>query len=199
MKKALKPSFKLADDPTLAMGNAVHAALTGNTYFPTPSPTLAALKTAIDAYAASLAKAKYGSREDIAQKNADKEALITLLREECDYVNMIAKGDVLMLSTCGFRLSKDRQPKVLGTPDAKVEQTGSGKLRLSTPSVWGAVSYRHKYKEDPNAAAWTEINSSRAICTIEGLRPGTMYLLQIDAIGTRNQVTSSNVVTKMAA
>lgn len=189
----------MADDPALALGNAVHTALTGNTYFTAPQPTLADLKTAIDVYTASLAKAKNGSRADKEQKNLDKQGLISLLRDESDYVNMIAKGDVLTLLTTGFNLSKDRQPKVLGTPDAKVEAGENGALILSTPSVNGALTYKHKYKADSNAATWIEISSTRATCKLEGLTPGTVYIMQIDAIGSRNQVTSSNVVTKMAA
>jgi hypothetical protein len=80
MKKALKPSFELADSPVLTLGNEIIAALTGNTHVPTPQPTLVQLQEGVNTYSASLAKSKYGSREDRAQKNADKEALITLLR-----------------------------------------------------------------------------------------------------------------------
>jgi hypothetical protein len=199
MKKALKSSFKTGDDAALTLGNSVITALTGNTHFTTPQPTIAALQTAVDAYTASLAKAKYGSREDKAQKNADKETLIGLLRDECDYINMVAKGDEVALATCGLPLSKDRQPKVLGTPEAKVEQAGSGKLVLSTPAVSGAVAYKHQYTADENAAIWQEVSTSKANCTIEGLTPGTVYSLRIVAIGTKDQVSVSDVVTKMAA
>lgn len=199
MKKALKPSFEMADDPALALGNAVLTGLTGNTYFPVPSPTLADLQTAVDVYTASLSKAKNGSRADKEQKNLDKQGLISLLRDECDYVNMIAKGDVLTLLTTRFNISKDRQPRVLGTPEAKVENGTSGKLLLSTPAVAGALAYKHKYKANVNAATWFEIYSTRAKCVIEGLTPGIEYELQIEAIGTKNQVTISNIVTKMAA
>lgn len=190
----------MADDPALALGNAVHTALTGNTYFTVPQPTLADLKTAIDVYTASLAKAKNGSRADKEQKNLDKKGLISLLRDESDYVNMIAKGDVLTLLTTGFDLSKDRQPRVLGTPVAKAKLgDDGGTVILSTPSVTGAVTYTHRYKANQNDAAWVEITGTKSKCTIEGLTPGVEYIMQIDAIGTKNQVTSSNVVTKMAA
>lgn len=189
----------MGDDAVLALGSAVIIALTGNTHIPSPQPGLVQLQAAYDAFNLSNGKAKYGSRNDRAQKNTDKAALITLLREECDYINLLAQGDIVILSTCGFPLSKDRQPKVLGTPEAKVEQAGSGKLVLSTPAVTGAVSYKHQYTSDANAAAWTEISTSRATYTIEGLTPGTVYHLKIVAIGTKDQVTVSDVVTKMAA
>src|SRR6476660_4728496 len=128
MKKALKPSLATPDQPALTLGSTAVAAITGNTYFPTPSPTLAAVQTAISTYTESLAKAQYGGREDKAQKNADKKALLVLLRDLADYVNGIAKGDLVILSTCGLPLSKDRQPVSMGDPVAKVELGASGEL-----------------------------------------------------------------------
>jgi hypothetical protein len=200
MKKALKPSFQMADDPALTLGNVVITALTGNAHIPSPQPTLVQLQAAWDDYNNSLAKARYGSRNDRSQKNADKEALITLLRAECDYVNMIANGDEVTLSSTGFALSKEREPQILGIPEAKVEAgENSGELILSTPAVNGAVSYKHQYTADPNLAVWSEKTTSRATCPIGSLQPGTLYSLRIVAIGTNDQVTVSNVITKMAA
>lgn len=199
MKKALKPSIRVADDAALLLANAVIESLKNNTYFPSPTPGLVELQSAIDNYTASLARAKYGSRMDIAEKKADKHTLINMLGDECDYVNITAKGNLLMLSTCGFRISKDRAPKVLGTAIAKVERRENGGVILSTGAVNGAISYRHQYTTDPSAALWSEIVSTRATCKIDDLVPGTVYYFRIVAIGTKNQVTVSNVVNKMAA
>lgn len=199
MKKALKPNIRMADAAVLALGNRVASALLNNTHFPSPSPDLFDLNSAIDAYSSSMAKAVQGSLKDIAQKNADKKTLVDLLCDECDYVNITAKGDLIALSSCGFDLSKDRQPKVLGIPDAKTERGIAGEMILFTPAVRGAFSYRHQYTTDPSATLWQEVVSTRATCKIAGLVPGTVYYFRIIAIGTKNQVTVSNVVSKMAA
>jgi hypothetical protein len=199
MKKALLPSFQMADQPTLTLGNTTAAAVYGNADFTTPSPTQAVMQEAITNYTASLAAAKYGSRDDKAQKNADKQNLISLLRQLCDYVNSIAQGDVTILAGCGFPLSKSPQPVALGVPQAKVQNGTSGELILSTPAVEGAVAYKHQYSADPNAALWPEVVTSRATCKIASLQPGTVYSLRIVAIGTNDQVSSSDVVTKMVA
>jgi hypothetical protein len=199
MRKALLPSTQMTDQPTLNLANTVHAALTGNANFPTPSPTLATVQAAITTYMASLAAAQYGGRDEKAQKNADKLNLINLLRQLCDYVNTIAQGDVTILAGCGFPLSKEPQPVALGTPDAKVENGITGALILSTPAVEGAVAYKHQYTTQPAAELWPEISTSRATCQIDGLQPGQVYSLRIVAIGTNNQVTMSDVVTKMVA
>jgi hypothetical protein len=200
MKKALKPSFEMSDDSALALGNTVVTALTGNTHLPTPQPSLADITAANDAYKTSAGKAKKGSSEDKAQKNVDKAALITLLRDYCDYVNMIAKGDEVILASCGLRLSKERQPSVLGVPNAKVELGDNiGEVILSSPAVGGAVSYKHQYTSDPAVAMWPEISSSSARQKIEGLTPGTVYSFRMVAIGTKGQTTVSETVIKMAA
>lgn len=199
MKKALKPQFDLPDQPTLTLGGTVLTSLTGNNFFTTPVVPLPDLQTALSNYNIALSKAEYGSREDIAQKNAYKQTLIGLLRSECDYVNDIAKGDLVKLSTCGYPLSKDPQPVVLGTPQVKVENGAGGQLISSTPAVNGAVVYKHQYTTDPAAALWPEVTTTRATCKIDGLHPGTIYSFRIVAIGTNEQVTTSNVITKMAA
>jgi hypothetical protein len=199
MKRALKPSFQMSDDEALGLGSGVITALTDNPLIPSPQPTVAQLQTLWDAYNTSLSNARYGSRAQRSQKNTDKTALLTGLRDECDYINMIAKGDPDTLASCGLPLSKDRQPTVLGTPEAKVEQGASGELILSTPAVPGAVAYKHQYKPDENAVTWSEVTQSAATCKIQNLQMGTVYSLRIVAIGTKDQVTMSDVVSKMAA
>lgn len=195
------PSYKMADQSALTLANEVEAALDGNTNFPTPPITLVTLQGAITAYTASLADSKYGSRDQRAQKDADKKNLISMLRQLCDYVNSVAQGDVTILAGSGYPLSKDRQPRVLGTPELKVENGISGQLIASSPSVKAAVAYKHKYTADAAAATpvWFEILSTKATCKIDGLIPGQAYSVQMEAIGTKNQVTVSSIVTKMVA
>ena len=198
MRKALKPSFKLGDKETLVLSKAVKAALTDNDFFPTPSPDLVALQALITAYDTSLAEAEYGSRAQRGKKNADKKALITGLRDEVDYVNLVAKGDDEMLATCGFPLSKVPTPKVLGTPEVKVENGDSGELISLTPAVAGARARKHKYKKSADTE-WTEITTTKAKCKIDSLVIGTAYNFCIEAIGSKDQSTMSSVVTKVAA
>jgi hypothetical protein len=199
MKKALMPSYDMADQPALALGNAVVTALTGNAYYPTPRVTIASLQSAVNAYTTSLAKADKGSSTDRAQKNADKATLIDLLRQECDYVNDTAQGDPIGLAGCGYPLSKDPQPRILGIADPKLENGLSGQLISSTPGVNGAVTYKHQYTTDPSAAMWNEITTTRATCKIDGLVPGTLIHGRIVSIGTNDQVTVSDVVSRMVA
>jgi hypothetical protein len=199
MKKALKPSLDMADQPTLVRGNTVMVYLTGNSFYPIPKVPLATLQAALDTYTASLAKAEKGSNQDKAQKNADKATLLGLLREQCDYVNETAQGNLTALAGCGYDLSKDPQPSILGTADPKLANGVSGQLISSTPAVNGAIAYKHLYTADPSAPLWSEVLSSMANIKIDDLVPGTLIYGRIIAIGTKGQVTISDVVTKMVA
>jgi len=199
MRKALMPSYEMSDKDALNLGNNVLGSLTGNSFYPTPKVPLADIQTAQNTYTASLAKADKGSSQDKAQKTADKKALIDLLRQECDYVNDTALGSPIALANCGYALSKDPQPRVLGTPVITVENGISGQLISSTPATNAAVGYRHRYTTDPTLPVWPEVVSSKATCKLNGLVPGTLYHLQIVSFGTNDQVTYSDVVTKMVA
>lgn len=196
MKKALMPSYEMPDMDALALGNSVMSGLTGNPLFPTPKVSMATLQTKVNSYGTSLAKADKGSSVDKAQKNADKAALIDSLREECDYVNDTAQGDPIALAGCGYPLSKDRQPSVLGVAEPRLENGLSGQLISSTPAVSGGVAYKHQYTENPSGI-WNEISTTRAKCIIDDLVPGTLIHSRIVAIGTRGQVTVSSIVTRM--
>ena len=199
MKKALMPSYYMSDKDAWNLGNNVLGGLTGNAFYPAPKVPLADIQTAQNTYTASLAKADKGSSQDKAQKDADKRALIDLLRQECDYVNDTAQGDPIALANCGYPLSKDPQPSVLGTPVISVDNGVSGELISSTPAAKAAIGYRHRYTTDPALALWPEVVTSKATCKISGLVPGTVYHLQIVSIGTNDQVMYSDVVTKMVA
>jgi hypothetical protein len=197
MRTAIVPSLRIADAKALALGNTMLAALTGNTHFPTPSPDLTTVQNAIDTFSASLAKAKYGGRDDKAEKGADKKHLINLLRELCNYINGIAQGNLLILSSCGCPLSKEPQPIILGTPQLKVKLGISGQLVASSKAVKGAVAYKYMYTANAAGGMWSEAMSTKATYKINGLVPGTLYSVQIIVIGTNSQLTSSSVVTQM--
>ena len=199
MKKALMPSYYMSDKDAWNLGNNVLGGLTGNPFYPVPKVPLANVQTLQNTYTASLAKADKGSSQDKAQKDADKRALIDSLRLECDYVNDTAQGDPIALANCGYPLSKDPQPSVLGTPVISVANGISGQLISSTPAAHAAIGYRHRYTTDPTLPVWPEVVSSKATCKISGLVPGTLYHLQIASFGANDQVTYSDVVTKMVA
>jgi hypothetical protein len=200
MKKALKPSLEITDSALVMRANSVVNALFNNPYFPNPVPTIPVAQAANNTYCDSLALSHKGSMLQKAQKDADKQTLLSMLRDLCDYVNAEAKGDLVKLSTCGFPLSKDREPVKLGTALPKVILGNiSGQATSITPRVTGAVTYRHQYTTDPSGEVWQEVSSTRAKCIFKNLVPGQVYHFRIIVIGTSNQVTTSAVITRMVA
>lgn len=144
------------------------------------------LQAPLDEYRESQPEASYGSRQQPARKNADKAALVTLLRDTATAVNTTAKGDMQMLSSCGMPLNNDRQRSVLGQPSIKVKRDHNGQLSSCSPAVPGSVMYKHQYTTDPAAPHWQEVASTRANCKIPGLVPGQVYYFRIIGRGTRS-------------
>src|SRR5260370_33109843 len=62
------------------------ASMTGNTSFPTPSPTLAVISTALAAFTVALSDAADGAVEKTTIKNAKRQEVWALLRQQATYV-----------------------------------------------------------------------------------------------------------------
>ena len=200
MKKALKPSLEITDGGLIMLSNNVIGALIDNPYFQNPEPSIATAQAAFNTYSGSLALSHTGSMQQKAQKDADKHTLLSIMRQLSDFVNDKAEGDLVKLATCGFPLSKDRKPVVLGRAEPKVMlRDASGEAMLSTPRVKGALAYRHQYTKDPSADVWQEVNSTRCKCILKDLTPGQVYYFRIIVVGTSNQVTVSVVIKRMVA
>ena len=89
--------------------------MNGNSYFPTPSPSLTAVEAKSDDYTEKLAKALKGKGgvDATAQKNKSREELIFILQDLARYVETTAKNDYTVLLSSGFEIHKDRTPGTL--------------------------------------------------------------------------------------
>lgn len=201
MKRAITNFVKLSDGNLESKTHSIISSMTGNPYFPTPTPTLAALETAADNYSSALVKAGTGNRADVADKNAKREILLNLMRIMCDCVNMTANGDSTMILSSGFDISKDPQPVVLTRPEnLKVENgVASGSLLLSVKAVKAAHAYFYEYTTDATLAPASWVSTSGTTCKTEfsNLQPGTLYYCRVGVVGTGNQVLYSDAVSRM--
>jgi hypothetical protein len=199
MNRLKIPSFQMTDEAALRLAIDAENGLTNNSNFPNITPTVAQLKADKDAYMADLGTAANGGREARAQKNAAKQKLIATMRQQVGYINLNAGDDEVKLAGTGYPITKVPAPVVLevASPSASYG-VNSGELVLSTPTVFGAVSYKHQYTEDESWQKFDERTTSTAKCTIANLIPGKTYFLRIVAIGTSEQFTISPVITKMA-
>ena len=76
--------------------------MTGNPGFLTPVVPLVALSAALAGFRSALDGMTQGGMQATAIKNAARVALLDLLRQEANYVEGLAMGDLAMLLSSGF-------------------------------------------------------------------------------------------------
>ena len=175
--------------------------MTGNPSFPTPIVSLGSLTAAQVAFNNAIGVASQGGRVATATKNAERETVLALLRQEAAYVQSVAGEDLPMLLTSGFEaVSTTRTRIILPQPVVeRVENPQSTKLGLRLQPVPTARAYEVRISY--GTTGWQAVGIftySRPIL-IESLTPGTTYTLQARAIGgTTGYSDWSDPVSHMA-
>ena len=187
--------FTFAQNVTTSMANAVAV-------FPTPVPMLADINTALGNYVELLQLAADRSKAQVVLKNQAKQALLVLLSQLADYVNLAGQGDEGVLVQSGFDLNKVPQPVSLKAPTRVVVLDGgnSGELVLKFKSVTGASSYLFQYTTDTLLAdtSWVSIASTTTSYTFSGLTKGATYYCRAVAVGSNQQLMNSIVVNRVS-
>ena len=174
--------------------------LTGNAHFPTPIPTLADVQTSITAYAAALAKAIDGSKQDTVLKNQARDMVETLLGKLALYVQLNSNDDPAIMLSSGFDISKPHAPiGVLPKPDGFYVLAGEekGSIDLGLTAIAGAVSYQYEYTDAPVTATsnWTVTVNTAAAVTIHHLQSGKEYAFRVAGVGSDPARVYSDVIT----
>src|SRR5205814_2135514 len=121
------------------------AGMTNNPNFATPSPTLASITDALNAFTVALSDAANGGTEYTSIKNAKRTELATLMRQLASYVTVTCNNDMTKLLGSGFPYQKPgRTPVgVLPAPATPVLSLGarSGELNATSSPVTGASFY----------------------------------------------------------
>ena len=168
----------------------VHTDMTANAaFFTDPTPTMAALRTAMDNLETAIAAATGGSK---VQRNtrdgltADMQQMLKLLSE---YVTFKCAGDPVLMETSGFILTREPQrigdlPQVI---NLRTINTGiSGQLALKWNSVYGADSYNVSYSLN-GSTEWTPTISTSARAVLHDLDPRHDYRFMVAAVGAKGQ------------
>ncbi len=200
MINKLKLNFRgFTDSDMLTKARQILHDMTGNPHFPTPVPPLANLQAAVDAYSEALVNATDRGRLFVAEKNAARQALETLLAELGMYVMYVAKGDDVVLTSSGFDLAKPRENTTITNPGPVILTNGisSGELISRVDGQAGAKGYSHEYTLFPVTAqsVWTSTRSSRSKATFTNLQPGTQYAVRVGVWGSNEQVAYSKIET----
>ena len=148
--------------------------MTSNPNFTTPSPTLAAVDTAVTQYESLVQEASNGDRIVIAARNAAKGGLLSLVRQLAAYVQGQANGNRAVLLSSGFKAT--RLPATPSLPGVPV-----GPVLLAGPHN-GSLFFRFRLDRntrncsiqlaDAADGPWTDWGlSTRSKVLLEGLTP----------------------------
>lgn len=95
--------FGRLSDPELdEFTGAVIDNMTGNTDYPTPAVSMAALGTARTNFQNAMAAQAQGGTAATAAKNTARDTLVELLRQEANYVQGACGNDLTVLLSSGF-------------------------------------------------------------------------------------------------
>ena len=192
---------RLSDDQLEGRALAIVAAMTGNKYFPEPTPAMADLNSSIKLFSDALALAKTGDRAKVAVKNKLRQHLEFLLVSLANYCSHMAKSDRSILASTGFSLNAESNSvKTLATPENFTVQPGnhSGEILLYVNSVTNARTYLFLYgPATMSSDAWFIAVNSQPYFTITGLTRGVTYNFKIGVAGSKGQLLYTNVVAAM--
>ncbi|HTD29721.1 MAG TPA: hypothetical protein VK660_10060 [Xanthomonadaceae bacterium] len=189
------------DTDLIVAASRIVNAMTGNTRYPTPVPTLAAVTTARDALLAVVNTA-VTSKLTLATRRQLRPPLVTLLRQLAQYVQTTSNGDPVVLIGSGFPIHRPRQlVGVLPAPANLRLSPGlvSGQLRARCKLVAQAASYQWRIATTKDPTAWLPADPTVAAnASLRDLSPGTQYVVQVRAIGTKGPSDWSNAATQIS-
>jgi hypothetical protein len=190
--KPLEGYTAMSDDDVVSRVTAVVTGLTGNSHFLILPVDLVTLKADVESFHALIVEAQDGSRKVIAQRNKQREAVIKMLRLLARYVEITSDGDMAVFTSSGFVPASTTKlpPLPLPLPVIRSVTHGvlSGELVVQVEAIRKAVNYEIRYGTVINGAApssWTSkvIIRVKPPVGIEGLAPGTIYAIQVRALG----------------
>ncbi len=184
-------SFLISDSDALIVTGTqtIVNSMTSNPDFPTPTPTLPTVSTALTAFTVALSNAAGGGKEFTAIKNAKRAELTSLLRQLASYVGVTCGGDMAKLLSSGFPTQKPTSTPVgvLPAPAAPVVTQGalSGELDAVTAPVFGGYTYNWRVAlvSAPNVFV-QQSQTTAARNTFDSLTPGQNYRVQVNAVGS---------------
>ena len=190
-----------SDAVLIAASGRILEAMTGNAQYPAPVPALAGIVTARNAFVAAANAPKSGTLGVIARRQL-RAQLVGLLRSLALYVQQTGNGDPVILLSSGYPLQKTRQPAGLLPAPLNLRLargTISGQLNVRCNKVAQAGTYQWRYATAAAPTVWTLVDPTMAArVMLEGLAPGTQYVVQVRAVGTQGPSDWTGTASLMA-
>jgi hypothetical protein len=189
------------DTDLIAFVRNVITLMTGNTQYPTPSPTLAEVTTSVNDFETAVHDALDGGKIAIATRNAAREALLALMRQLAAYVQGHCNADLLALISSGF--DPVRAPSRAGTLPApqnpRLSLTDkSGELLFKFDRVKNAYNYSIQTAPAASGPWEDEDLSTVSRVVIGGLTPGEVIWARACANGSAGASEWTAPTTAMA-
>jgi len=201
-QKAIISFAKVKEHDFTDLAQNIVNKMTGNAYFPKPTPTLSVLQAAINEYADALAKCNDGTKVDTDNKNTKRAALEKHLGHLANYVNTIAEGDITKLDSSDFPLTKLPEPVgILPAPtDFKVlDGVIPGQVAVEWNKVPQALAYVMVYATMPapaNIEDWHGKTFTSIKNNISGLESGKKYVFKVAAT-SRKATTLAHIFSQL--
>jgi hypothetical protein len=162
----------------------VVTAMTNNPKFPSPSPALTLVTTAITALGAAEATALTRAKGAATTRNDKKAALVALLQQLRTYVQTVADADAdnsaNIIQGAGFTVKKTavHKPRTFELTQGAV----SGSAKVVCPTAGHRASYDWEYSSD-GGKTWIPLPSTlQAKTSITGLTQGSTVQVRYRAV-----------------
>ena len=198
----IKDYSKLSESSLDLKGGKIIAALTGNTDFPATLPSLADFTSVKNTYSTNLIAASNGDRAAIALKNQDKDSLLGAMRLLAINLEGLALGNQAKLVSTGFDLAGNGEsvPAMLAPTGFKLtDGLNAGEIKSTVKGVAQAIMYSHEYcltAPDENAV-WVTWVTSTVTTVFTDLPGGTRVYVRVGAIGRKDQLAYSPVLSRI--
>ena len=188
------------------IAGSVSQQLYGNASFPLPPVTKVALDGALDLFTKAIAAQSQGGTAATADKHNKRDFLIALLRQLAGYVQSRHGDDLAVLLSSGFdAVSTNRAPSALTAPKIRDILNGnSGQLIVRVQPMKNIRIFKVRYAAIgaggvPGPQQDGGLHNDSRSMVINGLTPGTMYAVQVQAIaGGRNESDWSDAMSHMS-
>ena len=190
---------KYTDATALVKAKHISLSMTGNTNYPTPSPSLAVYNTAITTYENALGNVQNGSITDTSIKDAARANLETLMQALGMYVQLNCGNDLTKAQSSGFDVHAN--PVAASIPQIPINVRGdwgahTGEIVVSCDANADADFYCCRYSLSTTAPIWITLMAQKSRkFTLTGLAHGKDILVSLCALNSAGNSDWSDAVT----
>lgn len=192
---------RLSDGDFDIKAQSIYFSMLNNEHFPTTIPAITEVESAVTAFKDALTAAQSRGKNEVAFKNQCRKVLTDALKQLANSVMATANGDLVMLVSSGFDLSKKGENMVLEKPESiqLFDGKNPGELVVKVPGIRGARTYNFQYTADPvtENSVWQQELSTSCRHTIRKLDSAKRYWCRVAVVGPFGQMVYSDANSRI--